>query len=100
MFVCLSITKDLASRWTIKVLLYRVAPHRFREGLLLFWGKEQPPSLEKLPLIFLTKIINAEGFSKNWPLQKQIPLRKIFLLNLKITKNWVIEFNSLFLKCP
>ena len=33
LFVCLSVPKDLANRWTDRVLLNRVASHRSRKGL-------------------------------------------------------------------
>ena len=37
--ICVSVPKDPANRWTDQVLLNRVASHRSREGLWLFWGK-------------------------------------------------------------
>ena len=33
LFVCLFIPKDLANRWADRVLPYRVASHRSRDGL-------------------------------------------------------------------
>ena len=32
-YICLSVTKDLANRWTDVILLYRIASHRFWEGI-------------------------------------------------------------------
>ena len=47
MFVCLSVPKDLANRWTDRVLLNRVDSHMSLEGFKLFWGRVPPPSQEK-----------------------------------------------------
>ena len=48
---CLSVPKNLANRWTDRVLLNRVASHRSKEGLLLFLGRvTKTPSQEKSPL--------------------------------------------------
>ena len=32
-YICLSVTKDLANRWTDVILLYRIASHRFWKGI-------------------------------------------------------------------
>ena len=84
MFVCLSVPKDLANRWTYIVLLYRVASHRSWEGLLLFWGRVLQPSQEKSPLeklltpqnIFLLFLFKSKikiGLSNSTP-PSRVPL--------------------------
>ena len=60
LFVCLFIPKNLANRWTDRVLPNRVASHSSRVGLKIFWLRLPPPPQDISPL------------EKNPPPQKKI----------------------------
>ena len=58
MSVCLSVTKDLANRWTdIMVLLYSVASHRSWEGLQIFLGREIVKNTQKYFKVLLYDLL-------------------------------------------